>query len=80
MWNAATMNEMLHEAEHYGFSPFSTLFDWRILKEARDSYITRLNGIYTKNLKNSGITLIDGKVVLNHNDVKLVSLLWSLDN
>ncbi len=56
------MNEMLHEAKHYGFRPFSTSLDWSILKEARDSYITRLNGIYANNLKNSGITLIDGKV------------------
>jgi len=59
MFNAASLNEMMHEAFHFGFD-VSPKFDWKFLKDARDKYIKRLNGIYGNNLKNSGITLLEG--------------------
>jgi glutathione reductase (NADPH) len=35
-------------------------FDWGALKTKRDAYITRLNGIYSRNLGSSGVTMING--------------------
>lgn len=62
MFNAATVNEMLHAAKNYGFKGVTegASFDWGTLKEARDKYIVRLNGIYGNNLKNNGVELIEG--------------------
>jgi glutathione reductase (NADPH) len=34
--------------------------DWSVVKERRDAYVTRLNGIYERNLGNSGVTMITG--------------------
>jgi len=75
MWNAASIAEVLHEMHHYGFSSSSSTntntshsnksindlaFDWKFLKEARDKYITKLNGIYERNMANSGVTHVKG--------------------
>ena len=46
MFNAATVNEIIHDANHFGFQVDGYRFDWNQLKLARDAYITRLNGIY----------------------------------
>lgn len=35
-------------------------FDWKAIKDARDAYVRRLNGIYGTMLKNSGVTVISG--------------------
>lgn len=35
--------------------------DWAQLKEKRDAYVHRLNGIYGNNLKNDNITVLNGK-------------------
>lgn len=35
-------------------------FDWKAIKEARDAYVYRLNGIYDRLLKNSGVEVIHG--------------------
>jgi glutathione reductase (NADPH) len=34
--------------------------DWSAVKQRRDAYVTRLNGIYGRNLGNSGVTTIRG--------------------
>ena len=67
MWNAATIAEIIHEMNHYGFSVSShegedndITFDWKYLKQARDKYIKRLNGIYERNLENSGVEKLFG--------------------
>lgn len=61
MWNAAEIAETLEHMHQYGFSSFGgTELDWKFLKEARDAYILRLNGIYDRNIANSGITTIAG--------------------
>lgn len=62
MWNAASIQETLHEMHHYGFKPTSgkVEFDWGFIKESRDKYIEKLNGIYGRNLTNSGVTHIEG--------------------
>jgi len=60
MWYTATMAEQLHDAKDYGFTTGDVSFDWNTIKQKRDAYITRLNGIYDNNLKNSGVTLFRG--------------------
>lgn len=66
MWNAATIAEMVHEMNHYGFeAPDDAVkFNWPILKERRDKYIERLNGIYDRNLGNSDVTKYIGTASL----------------
>ena len=61
MWNAATVSEIFHDAKQFGFDlPGGYTFNWRTLKEMRDAYITRLNGIYTRMLGNSQVEYIQG--------------------
>lgn len=60
MFNAALINEMIHDSKHYGFSGVTenAKFNWGFIKEARDKYILRLNGIYQRNLDSSGVTIL----------------------
>lgn len=67
MWNAASIAETLHDMKHYGFSGYDSddlSFDWAFLKENRDKYIVRLNGIYERNMANSGVQSILGSASL----------------
>jgi glutathione reductase (NADPH) len=58
MWNAASIAEMVHDMHHYGFSVSKddVSFDWSFITKNRNKYIERLNGIYDRNLENSGVT------------------------
>jgi len=60
MWNSAHVMDMVNEAKNFGVITSAGKFDWPTLKEARDAYITRLNGIYERNLGNSGVKIIQG--------------------
>lgn len=61
MWNTADMAEKLKEAGEYGFKiTRDAKFDWPYLKQKRDAYIKRLNGIYEKNLGNDSVEWISG--------------------
>ncbi|XP_075254170.1 glutathione reductase-like [Convolutriloba macropyga] len=62
MFSAASIKEILdHDAKaDYGFSFDSPTFSWPTLKQARDAYIKRLNGIYISGLDKLGITTIRG--------------------
>ncbi|MDH5632502.1 MAG: glutathione-disulfide reductase [Gammaproteobacteria bacterium] len=60
MWNAAHMAEAVADAPAYGFDISNNGFDWAKLKNSRDAYIKRLNGIYDRNLDASKITRING--------------------
>ncbi|KAI9099485.1 hypothetical protein DFS34DRAFT_617717 [Phlyctochytrium arcticum] len=60
MWTAASFAEALREARGYGFTVENKGFSWEAVKEKRDAYITRLNGIYEKNLGNDKIEQIRG--------------------
>ena len=64
MWNAAFVAETLKEANEYAFSGSFSPFNWALLKEKRDSYIARLNGIYESNMAKDGIDRISGKLKL----------------
>ncbi len=58
MWNTAHMAQMLSQAREYGFTISNSGFDWSTVKSKRDAYVKRLNGIYAKNLENSGVSHI----------------------
>jgi len=61
MFNAALHAEILHDHKDYGFDVSADVkFNWPKIKEKRDAYIKRLNGIYDRNLGKSGITTIEG--------------------
>ena len=64
MFNAATQAHFLaHEAQHYGFSgsrEVAKSFDWAKVKNARDVYVKRLNGIYEAGLRNANIDIVRG--------------------
>jgi glutathione reductase (NADPH) len=61
MWNAADLAEGLRDAPDYGFALTPGEHDWALLKEKRDAYVLRLNGIYEANLAKRGVTLIRGR-------------------
>ena len=60
MWNAAHLHEGTRLARDYGFSIGEVGFEWAELKHRRDAYIERLNGIYDRNLENSGVDQVNG--------------------
>ena len=60
MFNAATVNEIIHSSDKFGFKVENSKFDWSFLKKARDAYLLRLNGIYGRNLANSKVEVING--------------------
>ncbi|KAL5256581.1 hypothetical protein ACHWQZ_G011731 [Mnemiopsis leidyi] len=61
MFMTAAVNEALHDAKDYGFDiEKKNQFDWAMLKEKRDAYVKRLNGIYKNNLAKDNITYIQG--------------------
>ena len=61
MWNAAGLAEELRDAPDYGFALSAGAHDWALLKEKRNAYIRRLNGIYEGNLAKRGVTLVRGR-------------------
>lgn len=64
MWNAPQMSASLHDAPDYGFQLDVPGFDWGVVKQARDRYLERLNGIYARNLDVAGIDRIAGFATL----------------
>ena len=60
MWYAAHQAHACHHSESYGFDVSVNGHDWPGLKARRDAYIERLNGIYERNLDNTGVTYITG--------------------
>jgi glutathione reductase (NADPH) len=60
MWNAASVALSLADASDYGFDIDVRDNDWAVLKQKRDAYITRLNGIYARNLSAKGVTQVHG--------------------
>ncbi|XP_074849950.1 glutathione reductase, mitochondrial isoform X1 [Carettochelys insculpta] len=60
MWNTAVHFEFIHDHADYGFKTSDVKFDWRVIKEKRDAYVSRLNGIYQNNLNKAHIETIHG--------------------
>ena len=61
MWYGASIAHTLEDATGYGFELDGIGFRWGALKEARDAYVARLNGIYEKRLADTGIDYISGR-------------------
>ncbi len=61
MWTTSRIAETLHDAPDYGFDVEISGFDWNRIKRARDAYISRLNGVYRRNLENSNVAYIHGQ-------------------
>ncbi|NMG34862.1 glutathione-disulfide reductase [Azoarcus sp. TTM-91] len=60
MWYAATLAHALEDAAGYGFTLAGHDFDWPTLKQRRDAYVQRLNGIYDGMLEKAGVEVIRG--------------------
>jgi glutathione reductase (NADPH) len=60
MYNTAVHTEYIRDHADYGFDVTYNGFSFPKIKQSRDAYIRRLNGIYENNLKNSGVELIRG--------------------
>ncbi len=60
MWNASAIAEILHDAPDYGFDVKVNGFDWPTIKQARDAYVERLNGIYHRGLEAASVDEISG--------------------
>jgi len=58
MWNAAELKAAIDHAPHYGFDVRFQGHDWPKLKQGRDAYVARLNGIYARNLDKKGVTVV----------------------
>ncbi len=70
MWTTASIAESLHDAAGYGFSTGEVSFNWAEIKQRRDAYITRLNGIYARNLNNSKVESVAHRAsLINANTV-----------
>ena len=61
MWNAGSVGQALADSRDYGFDATVDGHDWRLLKEQRDAYVQRLNGIYARNLAAKGVTHLQGR-------------------
>ena len=61
MWNAASIAETLRDAPDYGFDITVNSFDWATIKQARDKYIERLNGIYHRVGEQNNVDYIEGE-------------------
>lgn len=60
MWYTASQMHHLAHAGDYGFDVSVNGHDWTKVKSRRDTYVKRLNGIYERNLDNSGVTYVSG--------------------
>lgn len=83
MFNAATVSEMIHESKQFGFhiDEKAVHFNWSELKVARDNYVARLNGIYSRMLGNNKIDVINGYASFEgNNKVKVGEQIYTADN
>ena len=60
MWYTAHQAHQFDHVADYGFDAKTGGHDWNGLKQRRDAYVKRLNGIYENNLEKRGVTYIDG--------------------
>ena len=61
MWYSAHHAHMVQHARDFGFDVALNGHDWSALKENRDAYIAKLNGIYASNLDRKDVTHIEGR-------------------
>jgi glutathione reductase (NADPH) len=63
MWQTAHHAEQANYAGDYGFDVSIGDHNWHELKQRRDQYIARLNGIYEGNLEKRNVATIHGKAI-----------------
>uniref|UniRef100_A0A8R1TQU2 Glutathione reductase n=4 Tax=Onchocerca TaxID=6281 RepID=A0A8R1TQU2_ONCVO len=61
MYNCSRHAEAIIDHSDYGFDVTLNGFNWKKIKDSRDAYVRRLNGIYESNLCKSQVDLIRGK-------------------
>ena len=61
MFNAASLADSFEDAQGYGFDLTPSAVDWATLKQRRDAYVLRLNGIYERNLANKKVEYVAGR-------------------
>ena len=72
MWYGASIAHTLEEARGYGFDLGEIGFRWAALRQARDAYVQRLNGIYEKRLDDCGIDYLRGSArFTGHREVEV---------
>jgi len=70
---ASQFSEHFEDAEGFGWSVGESRFDWKKLVAAKDSEITRLEGLYQKGLANAGAEILHSRAELTGpNTVKLL--------
>merc|ERR1711988_180003 len=57
--------EMIHDHKSFGFDVTLNKFSWSAIKQKRDEYIKRLNGIYETNLGKSEVEFVYGHAEFN---------------
>ncbi|NVK34974.1 MAG: glutathione-disulfide reductase [Rhodobacteraceae bacterium] len=71
---ASKFSGEFEDAEGFGWTVGERSFDWKKLVAAKNKEITRLEGIYRRNLDNTGVELHDSRaIVTGKNSVKLLS-------
>ena len=61
---ASRFAQELEEAAGFGWSVQGATFDWPTLKANRDREVARLEAVYRNNLVTAGVTLFEGRAVL----------------
>ena len=62
---ASSYSEAFEDARGYGWNVGETSFDWSSLIRGKDAEITRLEGIYRRNLGNAGVTMFDARATVS---------------
>jgi glutathione reductase (NADPH) len=61
---ASSFSQHFADAAGFGWEVGETGFDWPKLRAAKEAEITRLEGIYRRNLEASGVTVLDQRATL----------------
>ena len=72
---ASHFSETFEDAAGFGWTVPKPTFDWQTLLANKDAEIDRLNGVYIRNLENSGVEIFEERAVLE--DANTVRLLAS---
>ncbi|CUM68365.1 uncharacterized protein PRCAT00006087001 [Priceomyces carsonii] len=78
MWHAADLADKRHHLKSYGLSDTEDKvkfgdFNWNLIKQKRDAYVHRLNGIYARNLQKEKVDYLFGfaKFINSDGDVEV---------
>jgi glutathione reductase (NADPH) len=61
---ASSFSQTFADSKGFGWEPGEAGFDWLKLRDAKEAEITRLEGIYQRNLENTGVTLFHQRAVV----------------